>query len=1726
MDIKSLQFNNNNTSSPAGGGGRNSAIPVKTIVLAVLLFCVSPFAMAAGADSDVTKLGIPTLDTLAGQEIPDGDGAVYPNSGYTLTPVTPADTSNLDDNVIVKYEIKEVTKYYDPQTGLEVAEADKQEGVNYREVVTKETLPHYYEVNLAKTEYGRGANKIYFNWENNSLTEGASATGDNSIIYSYDETGFSNTVSDQVLDKGTTTDPSGSSSSYPTTIEGGAGVNNPLGTTITIDNTLYKNNVTQAVIESTTNTTKYAELVGGAVHNKGTISGITGQFINNGIDLTTNRTSGYLYSYANGGAIGNQGEIGDITANFIGNYVKNTGTGSEAYGGAIYNYNGTIGDITGDFIGNFTSSGSSYAYGGAIYNSGTNATIGEVTGDFIGNYAQSASTHVRGGAIYNYNGTIGDITGDFIGNYAKSSGSYETYGGAIYNYNGTIGDITGDFIGNFTSSGSSYAYGGAIYNYGSSATIGNITGDFIENYASGKYAYGGAIYNEANYGTATIGDITGDFIGNYASSGSNSARGGAIYNATGSNATATIDHITGDFIGNYASASSKANGGAIYNSRTITSITGDFIGNYSQSSRSYAEGGAIDNFYAEIGEVTGDFIGNYAQATGSSAYGGAIYNEDGTIGGITGDFIGNYTLTSGTSSNSSADGGAIYNSSATIGEVTGDFIGNYSSGSGAYGGAIYNVTATIGDITGDFIGNYAQSKSGVALGGAIYNYIYSSSYTATIGLTNNSFLNNYATSETGTAKGGAIFTNYDLTLNADNGTALISGNYTESNGVRDNNAIYVANLANSSGTIQRKTTLTLNAVNNGKIQIDDKISGGSYYQSSNKFWETADHAYNLALTGDGTGTISLYDDVTNANVTASNVTVDFANGVTNEYDFVSMTDNGGTKYNIDVDLTNNIADTISTQQSSTGTIKLSLINFIGEYLGSPITVQILKTQNDNLQLSLSDNIITIPDIDNTVYNDQIIAEAGAIELATTNTTNDSITIKDKIYDTLDIIAAKVTGEDRNFNFRTADNYMLSKDLSTVSEGTLNINGLGVTTPSTINAQSHTLFDLQNATTLNIKDVVIDNSKDFAINAENANAVVNLTNTSIKNTAGAGVISNVDLNVTADGGKSEFSGNNVAFDIKGADKTLTLNAINEGEITLSDEVKGASGFKVKFTGDDKSKININNNITNANLDLENTNLYLSKEDLLNNSLSLTLNSGSINLQNNAIGVMHLPTLNLNGTTNLSADVDLLNETMDRITADNYTINPDAILNVKNLNLLSTTEKETVTILFADEQLAGNVQFNGESPLSYKGTNTAYSPIYKYDVSYGINQDDGLGYFTFNRAGGGSSNPSDAFSPPVLAEPVAAQSGGKAVVNETLRFAFQHADNFSILPSAVRMSAINQNKYAINDSDVAPQYAKMQAPYRAGFWVKPFTTFESMDLKNGPDVDAVTYGTLIGFDSQFRELGHGWHGVTSGYVGYNGSSLSYSGVDTYMNGGLAGVTETLYKGNFFTALTVTAGASAGTTSSSFGSEDFAMLLAGIGSKTGYNFEFKEGRYIIQPSMFINYSFINTFDYTNAAGVRIDSDPVHSLQLNPTIRFIANLPNKWQPYASVGMVWNVLNSSRVTANDVVLPRMSVKPYVEYGVGVQRTWADKFTAFFQAMIRNGGRTGVALTGGFRWTVGEDEPIDSVELNTPSVNYKASKNKSQYKRNVEEIQVKSITLPDEDNSQTQPKKFSWAFGE
>ena len=535
------------------------------------------------------------------------------------------------------------------------------------------------------------------------------------------------------------------------------------------------------------------------------------------------------------------------------------------------------------------------------------------------------------------------------------------------------------------------------------------------------------------------------------------------------------------------------------------------------------------------------------------------------------------------------------------------------------------------------------------------------------------------------------------------------------------------------------------------------------------------------------------------------------------------------------------------------------------------------------------------------------------------------------------------------------------------------------------------------------------------------------------------------------------------------KDASLNLYNTNDFYLNDKINGEGSLIKSGNGrllvDGTSSLNGELAITQGELafrqnsSLGNLNaLRFENATTLNLQNTLVINNGDGTYTTNpnpaSLENVYIKTIVLNGKTNLKLDVDLQNVKADKIGSEFVQGNGQFIINNAGVNVLSDSLLKDTSVEIAYGALA-----QGDRIALEKNFDTVMGPIQKYSISYAD------GYLDFSRMGG-TTPTYDIVNPSVMATPIAAQTGGYLTQLETLQSGFYHIDRYMKYPKNKRFAAEQSNRYAITET---PAYSKSPLPETSqSMWVKPFVSIENVGLQGGPNVNLTTYGSLYGGDSDLVDLKHGFKGVISTFVGYNGSRQSYSNVNMNQNGGTLGITGTLYKNNFFTGLTISTGASAGDADTMFGHDEFAMLTAGIANKTGYNFEFNEGKFIIQPSLFLGYTFVNTFDYRNKANVSINSDPLHAISIMPGVKFIGNLNNNTQIYAGTDVVMNILGDTNVKANDVTLPQLSVKPYVQYGVGIQKMWSDRFTAFFQTMVRNGGRNGVAFSAGMRWTIGK----------------------------------------------------------
>ena len=625
------------------------------------------------------------------------------------------------------------------------------------------------------------------------------------------------------------------------------------------------------VTEISNNYIKAVLAYGGAIYNTSS----TFKFDEIG-DISSN----YIHAFsgpAQGGAIYNEnGFLGELNGAIKDNYAISgrldedgkiiSGTGSVAFGGAIYNLRGgfTGGKVT-EISGNFAE-GNNEAYGGAIYNTYSDFKLDEI-GDIIGNHVRSTRSSASGGAIYNnMGGDFGVLTGAIKNNYAISgiydengnitSGGY-VHGGAISNDSGgftggTVAEISGNFA-----EGYNEAYGGAIYNTSNTLKFDEV-GDIINNHVhSATYpAYGGAIYNTA---TADLGKLNGVIKDNYAISGrldedgkiisgtGSIAYGGAIYNTSGGFSGGKVTEISGNYV---ESGTAPVYGGAIYNTSNTFKFdeVGDIVDNHAYSATAPAQGGAIYNERGILGELNGAIKDNYAisgrldedgkiiSGTGSVAYGGAIYNTSGGFsGGTVTEISGNYVE----SGAAPVYGGAIYNKSNTFKfDEVGDIVDNhaYSAMAPAQGGAIFNQGGDLGKLNGSIANNYAVSAkydddgniiSGAnAEGGAIYNTSGGFSGGTVDGITGN-YVESYTS-----AKGGAIY-NTSSTFKFDEVNNIVNNHIKSNNGQVYGGAIYntSGNLGKINGEITNNYAKSGIVDENGNTIQTGSAYGGAIYNT-------------------------------------------------------------------------------------------------------------------------------------------------------------------------------------------------------------------------------------------------------------------------------------------------------------------------------------------------------------------------------------------------------------------------------------------------------------------------------------------------------------------------------------------------------------------------------------------------------------------------------------------------------------------------------------------------------------------------------------------------------------------------------------------------------------------------------------------------------------------------------------------------------------------------------
>ena len=1266
--------------------------------------------------------------------------------------------------------------------------------------------------------------------------------------------------------------------------------------------------------------------------------------------------------------------------------------------------------------------GFSSSQGGVIYNRGT-ATITGST--YTGNSANS-----QGGAIYNYDTAA--ITGStFTGNEAVE-------GGAIFNW-GTA-TITGS-----TFTGNEANYGGAISNGGTAATITGST--FTGNSAS---QLGGAIYNGV---TATITDST--FTGNSANS-----RGGAIYNYGTANIIANESDTT--FTGNTAGGVSNA----LYNS------------SYATTNLNAADGHKI---------VFNDGIDGDSSGTININNTG-VKMADGTTDAPTSGVVEfNNTVKSHTVN--------LYNGTLKL--------GHYEGGTIDVNGTQQTVSESFGSLDSSVNFNVHGGTLSLQDGGAR------------------------------TTNLGNVTLENDLQLAIDADLAnsksdMITGNLVKAN---DNNIVIsdVNILSDSTVSILETQVADDNLKSVVELATDAQISKAAgvkknyllSYDNTDGMLEF-NSIVDLKAAVDATDSSRVYNMSTDENVTQnlgtmggtnSTLTINGGGNDINGNGHKGITVNSGQTLNV-----NNVGNSTDEDSKGFNGFSSSKGGAIYNDRGTATITGSTFTGNEANYGGAIYNSDTATITDSTFTGNMANYNGGAIynDRGTATITGSTFTGNEaksggaiSNYGTATITGSTFTGNEAsgsggaisNWSTATITGSTFTGNEANYYGGAIYNSGTAAITGSTFTGNKvkygGAIYNDRGTATIT-GSTFTGNEANYSggaiYNCGTANIIANESDTTFTgNTAGG--VSNALYNYWGRANLNAADGHKIVFNdgIDGDSYSIANNIIN---INNSNVQIGIDADNNPIYAGTDGTVEINNTVKNNTVNLYNGTLKLGHYEggevngktvaesfgSLDSSVNFIVHGGTLSLQDGAIQNTNLGNLTLNSDLDLRLDGNFAQNQLDTISANKFNANGNNI-NISNILILEPTTEKSFSISPLGTGMDDSVRSALAGAIQYTGGDIAYSPIYKYSASYDpATAMMNFGLYGGGGGGGGGDTPGyESFNPAVMASPVAAQLGGYLVQLNAYDNAFRNMDMYMLMTKEQRQAMKMRNRYATTNKDIVFDPTVTMYENKAG-WFRPYATFENVSLNNGPKVSNVAYGSFFGAESELYDLGHGWDGMWGVYGGYNGSHQAYDGVSIYQNGGTFGAVGMAYKGNFFTGLTANVGASAGEASSMFGHEDFAMLMSGVASKTGYNWELANGKFIIQPSLLMSYSFINTFDYRNAAGVSIDSDPLHAIQLEPGIKFIGNLKNGWQPYLGVSVVWNIMDRTHFQANNVALPNLSIDPFVKYGVGVRKSWGERFTGFFQTYITNGGRNGVGLQAGFRWTLGKSEQKQQKANQTPEL--------------------------------------------
>ena len=555
-----------------------------------------------------------------------------------------------------------------------------------------------------------------------------------------------------------------------------------------------------------------------------------------------------------------------------------------------------------------------------------------------------------------------------------------------------------------------------------------------------------------------------------------------------------------------------------------------------------------------------------------------------------------------------------------------------------------------------------------------------------------------------------------------------------------------------------------------------------------------------------------------------------------------------------------------------------------------------------------------------------------------------------------------------------------------------------------------------------------------------NGSSNLINNTAAGKGGAIYVYNGSLGLNTMGGTITFQGNR---DSSG-DNDVYLDGSSIMSIESDIDHQGTVNFYGGIKGSGSHIVGMSTNINwyasegfdgQMNLNGGSLNIMHSNTSGFGN-LSLT-NSAKLSTQNYTIDNFTPTSLDITGDIPLSIDVDLANNSVDRINnvtgSGRFSIN-----NSQQLRILSDSDNEDVFIV-----TSGNF-------LSVNENEVFEGPLYLYNLR--------------QVTGGFRAMQTNRLNPTISALPVAANSKVVANIN-TVNSLYNRID---VMLSREYLDYYDKLRLQddINIRMVEEEMARMTGESLGRkreqlVWFIPNGGYQKVDYGN--DVEEVKntfYGGLVGIDYPFW-LSNDSAFIPTIFAGYLGARQKYQETTLTNNSFAAGGMLTFRKG--FAILSAQAYITNGEESYKYRYNKgyFDVFSATASIKGEFNLNLTD-HIVMQPAFTAIYNYSSLQNYTTANLARMYSTRFHNFVLTPSVKLMASLGG-WYPYIGASYNFSEKQKGEVIANDLTLTKYKLRSFGELSVGLENTFLKNYSGYVQVSAYTGSSKGVSLQMGLR---------------------------------------------------------------